>query len=104
MSCRVLARGVEQLLMNMTFAHAARLGLSSVSGEYIPTPKNEMVRNFFAQFGFSKVSEDEGRAEWVLDVSLFRPVPVFITLVEEPATDVVQNGAAELIGAGEAKA
>jgi FkbH-like protein len=90
MSCRVLTRGVEQFLMNHCVAHAARLGMSRVTGEYRPTAKNAMVKDFYAQFGFQKISEGEdGRTTWRLDVSEYLPATVFIRVKSEPlaATD-----------------
>src|SRR6202051_3723685 len=68
MSCRVLMRGVEQYMMNEIAEHALRLGLARVKGEYIPTAKNGMVRDFYGQLGFTRIAEDSGHASWVLDV------------------------------------
>ena len=74
MSCRVLGRGVEQYLMNHVFARARDLGLSKVSGEYLPTAKNGMVKDFWSRFGFSQVSE----SKWELAVDQFLPATVWI--------------------------
>jgi FkbH-like protein len=62
MSCRVLGRGVEQYLMNMIVAIAKERGLSKITGQYIPTSKNGMVKDFWAQFGFESA---DGR-HWTL--------------------------------------
>ena len=78
MSCRVLVRGVEQCVMNHVFALAAERGLAEVTGEYIPTAKNGMVRDFFAQFGFRKISE----TGWSRTTASYEPIPVFIQPVE----------------------
>jgi FkbH-like protein len=69
MSCRVLGRGVEQFLMNRIVQLARQRGLSKLSGEYIPTAKNGMVKEFWAQFGFD--SPDGLR--WVRVVSNYTP-------------------------------
>ena len=76
MSCRVLTRGVEQFIMNRVFEHAAQAGLTQVLGEYVPTVKNAMVRDFYRQFGFSPPSAGGNR--WVLDVAAYRPRETFI--------------------------
>jgi FkbH-like protein len=79
MSCRVLTRTVEQYLMTYVFEHAKRLGLNRVTGEYAPTAKNAMVRDFFSQFGFRKISEAaEGRTLWTLSVAEFQPPATYI--------------------------
>jgi predicted enzyme involved in methoxymalonyl-ACP biosynthesis len=91
MSCRVLARTVEQYLMTYVFDHAKRLGLDRVIGEYIPTAKNAMVRDFFAAFGFQKISEKaDGSTLWALGVHEFQP----------PATYIRQNEKASLTAIG----
>lgn len=73
MSCRVLARGVEEYLMNYVVSEAARLNLEVVAGTYIPTAKNAMVREFLAKFGFQKVRETaDGTTRWQLRVADYR--------------------------------
>lgn len=70
MSCRVLARGVEEYLMNYIVGEAARLNLGLVSGTYISTAKNAMVREFFAKFGFEKTGgTPDGLTRWRLRVA-----------------------------------
>ena len=69
MSCRVLKRGVELLVLNQLVAAARQRGLSSLRGEYIPTAKNALVRDHYSELGFERVSEDEsGHARWVLRI------------------------------------
>jgi FkbH-like protein len=70
MSCRVLARGVEEYLMDAIVQEAVRLKLNCVSGQYIPTVKNAMVKDFFAKFGFQKANESaDGITDWQLRVA-----------------------------------
>jgi FkbH-like protein len=79
MSCRVLSRGVEEYLMNRVVTDARRLGLTRIRGQYIPTPKNGMVRDFFARFGFEKIRVGEGGAiDWELDPAAYTYRQVFI--------------------------
>lgn len=82
MSCRVLQRGVESFTMNAIFAYAARLGAKRVVGQYIPTKKNDMVKDFFKGFGFEKVANgDGGASKWALAVDAYRPREIFMTPV-----------------------
>jgi len=84
MSCRVLARGVEQYAMNWVLAFAKAHGYQSVAGTYIPTAKNGMVREFFAQFGFEKVEERAGgETGWSLNVLSYVPRSVCMREGEE---------------------
>ena len=81
MSCRVLARGVEEYLMNYIVGEAARFNLEIVSGTYIPTAKNAMVKEFFAKFGFQKVREaGDGTSRWQLRVADYSYLKTFIQL------------------------
>jgi FkbH-like protein len=53
MSCRVLKRGVDATLMNYVVAQLMNLNVKHLQGEYIPTVKNELVRNLLANLGMS---------------------------------------------------
>ena len=79
MSCRVLARGVEHSLMSKLISIALEKQLKRIVGEYIPTAKNAMVKDFFAQFGFHRFSENEGRSVWHLDPGAYVPRTLFIS-------------------------
>jgi FkbH-like protein len=79
MSCRVLMRGVEQFVMNTIFEYAAREGIENVTGRYVATPKNAMVRNFYADFGFQMQDDDaNGTTTWSLPPSRYAPRPAFM--------------------------
>jgi FkbH-like protein len=78
MSCRVLTRGVEQFLMNHVVEYAARYGKQWVVGEYRPTAKNAMVRNFYEQFGFESSPGGDGATRWRLEVARYQPPVTFM--------------------------
>lgn len=79
MSCRVLKRGMESLLMNKLVADLAKRGVKRVTGVYIPTEKNAMVADFYGEFGFVKLAtEAGGRTSWVLSLGDYAEKPVFI--------------------------
>jgi FkbH-like protein len=82
MSCRVLQRGVESFTMNNIFSYAARQGAKRVTGHYLPTKKNDMVKGFFKSFGFEKIADGEGGAsQWALAVDAYQPRETFMTPV-----------------------
>jgi FkbH-like protein len=83
MSCRVLARGVEQFMMNRVFEHAKRLRLTRVTGEFIPTAKNGLVKDFFSRFGFSLLEGNNASSHWSLPTEAYRPAEVFIRVLED---------------------
>jgi len=89
MSCRVLTRGVEQYIMNEVFAIAQQQGLTTVTGRYVPTAKNGMVHDFFAQFGFAQIAEKDGETQWALTTDSYRPSRVFIKPLEKETVSAI---------------
>jgi len=79
MSCRVLKRNVEQLLLNELCALASSLGLSMIRGRYVPTAKNELVKDHYGNLGFRRVAQDaDGTSQYELNVSAFTPFETYI--------------------------
>ncbi len=69
MSCRVLKRGVEALLLNYLFAAAKKRGLSRLVGDYLPTAKNDLVREHYRTLGFTRIGDSAGgQTRWELRV------------------------------------
>ncbi len=54
MSCRVLKRGMEEFVVNGIIKTAAASGYIKISAEYLPTPKNGMVRDIYRKMGFQE--------------------------------------------------
>jgi FkbH-like protein len=75
MSCRVLKRGMEEFIVNQMVHQARTWRVHQLIGEYLPTPKNGMVRNLYAQMGFAP---HDGR--WRLDLGTFTGLKTFIRI------------------------
>ena len=58
MSCRVLKRGMEEFIVNEMVRTARENGFARIIGEYIPTQKNAMVRDLYANMGFVPVGNN----------------------------------------------
>lgn len=77
MSCRVLKRGMERFTLERILAIAKEKGFNRVTGEYIPTKKNGLVKEHYASLGFS----DGGNNLWHIDTgSPLTEQPIFITV------------------------
>jgi len=63
MSCRVLKRGMEEFIVNKILRTAADQGFRKVVGEYVPTPKNAMVKDLYEKMGFTRTGEGRFEAE-----------------------------------------
>jgi FkbH-like protein len=84
MSCRVLGRQVEPTTLNLIAGQAVRLGARRLVGEYIPTKKNEMVRDHYARLGFTVTEATAaGGSRAVLDLAAFEPAQTFIHVTED---------------------
>ena len=71
MSCRVLGRGVEQMVLREIGWHAERAGVRRLVGEYRPTERNMMVREHYEKLGFIQLSgSGEGPTEWEIRLPL----------------------------------
>ena len=60
MSCRVLKRGMEDAMLDTLVCDAGKMGLKAIIGYYYPTPKNNMVKEFYSRMGFEKIGEIDG--------------------------------------------
>jgi len=67
MSCRVLGRKVEHMVLREILEHARTAGIGKLRGIYKPTERNQLVVDHYARLGFSKVGEDgTGITRWEL--------------------------------------
>lgn len=74
MSCRVLGRKVEHMVLGHLVEQARAAGITKITGTYIPTDRNKLVIDHYAKLGFTKVDEDEsGRTRWEISVAEAKP-------------------------------
>ena len=57
LSCRIMGRGVEEIMMNQIIEKAKSSGIKRIKGEFIPTAKNRPAENFYEELGFKKENE-----------------------------------------------
>ena len=80
LSCRVIGRDVETALLSQIAENAKRIGAARLVGEFIPSGKNSLTKNFFQSHKF-KMSKNE----WVLEldsITLESPAWVKVTTDE----------------------
>ncbi len=66
MSCRALGRGVEDVFLMEVLDFLKRRGITTVTGEYLPTAKNQQVESFYAKHGFRAADSREGGTSYVI--------------------------------------
>jgi predicted enzyme involved in methoxymalonyl-ACP biosynthesis len=85
MSCRVLGRKVEFMVLREILEHARHAGIRKLLGVYIPSERNRLVRDHYEKLGFISVSEEpSGVTRWELEVASAQP--------QEAAMKVVSLG------------
>jgi FkbH-like protein len=79
MSCRVLGRGVETAFLAAIVSAARAAGATTLVGRFVPTAKNEQVRNLYRDHGFRA----EGADTFVLALTDSIAVPRHIRLATD---------------------
>ncbi len=78
MSCRVLQRGVEQFALNELAESARKLGCRRLTGAFIPTEKNGLVKDHYERLGFRSAGGDGTSTLWELDLNGFAGLKTYI--------------------------
>jgi FkbH-like protein len=69
MSCRVMDRGVERAFLRFVENDLNSSGVARVNSEYVPTPKNGMVRGFWEDMGYKAIEGTEsGGARYMAEL------------------------------------
>ncbi len=69
MSCRVLGRRVEHMVLREIVQQARARGIERLVGRYLPTERNGMVREHYAKLGFRLAADENGATTWELDTA-----------------------------------
>jgi FkbH-like protein len=79
MSCRVLGRGAEDLLLAHLLNQAMkRPGTRKVRASYAATAKNQQVRDFYPKHGFTLLREGPESTDWSIDLVAPQAYPDWI--------------------------
>ena len=69
MSCRVLKRDMEYAMLDGLVRECLRRKITKIYGYYYPTRKNQMVKDFYKDMGFSRTDlADNGDSVWEFSV------------------------------------
>jgi FkbH-like protein len=84
MSCRVLGRRVEHMVLREILEHARAAGVRTLRGTYAPTERNKLVVDHYAKLGFAKVGEESsGATRWELAVADAEPESAPMRIVRQ---------------------
>jgi FkbH-like protein len=76
LSCRVIGRGVESILLSQVATSVRSRSGRELVGEYLPTGKNALVADFYPRHDFSPVGENR----WIKNLSEAIPAPGYIRI------------------------
>lgn len=82
MSCRVLNRQLERATLNFLVSLAKAADVRGLIGEYIPTDRNGIVKDHYANLGFECTLMGDNESRWYLDVSSYAPHGVPIEVIQ----------------------
>jgi len=77
LSCRIMGRGVEEIMISQIIENARLSGIKRVKGEFIPTAKNKPAENFYEKLGFKKENEF-----WVFNTEDQIKIPEHIKVIK----------------------
>ena len=81
MSCRVLGRKVEYLVLQELVQRARLRGARRLIGLFLPTERNGLVSDHYAQLGFAHVeTAHDGSERWSLELDSFAPTALPIAV------------------------
>lgn len=83
LSCRVLGKEIEKSIMNFCFNKAKRAKAKYLTCEYIPNPKNPIVREFLEDNKFSFFKKEKNIELWRFEVKGNFPSPKFIKIISK---------------------
>jgi FkbH-like protein len=70
MSCRVLGRCVEKMVLRELIEHGRRHGIRKLIGTYRPTERNKLVEEHYAKLGFTQTArQPDGTTVWEFDIN-----------------------------------
>jgi len=82
MSCRVLKRGMEQLMLNVMVEECLKRGVTLIRGHYIPSNKNGMVKYLYKDAGFSLVEiGEDSNSVWECLANNYKKQTAYIELI-----------------------
>ncbi len=96
LSCRVMARGIEDALLLHVANQARAVGVSTLRAWFLPTPKNAPAAEFYGRMGMCAVGDNgDGGVCWEWDLaseSANAPMPEWLTVSVETGESTGNGG------------
>jgi len=82
LSCRVIARRVEETMLSYIFEEAVKEGVKTIIGSFISTHRNNPAKEFYKSNGFKLVEECEGSQKWQIGTEKKYNYPEIIKIIK----------------------
>jgi FkbH-like protein len=76
LSCRILGKKIEEQFLNYALNELKSIGAKKVLAKYIATKKNGQAKDFYGRMGFKKISSEENKDVWQVDLNNFEFKPL----------------------------
>jgi FkbH-like protein len=70
MSCRVLGRRVENMVLKHILEHAKERGIHRLRGVYLPTDRNALVAEHYPKLGFAEIAEESASEKKIYELEV----------------------------------
>jgi FkbH-like protein len=83
MSCRVIGRNVEYTFFDQIVKRLQEKGIHELRAEFISTSKNQQVEKFYDNLGFTLISSEKNKRQYLLKLSEYESKQINYILVTE---------------------
>ncbi|MBF0194404.1 MAG: HAD family hydrolase [Magnetococcales bacterium] len=74
MSCRVLKRRVEEFVLDQLVTAAKKHGITALQGVWIPSSRNDLVKDHYANLNFKFIRQESCSTYWQLAIDDYKPL------------------------------
>lgn len=83
LSCRVIGRSAENVMVRRLAELGAQMGTGTLIGEYVPSARNAQVAGFYERLGFVGLPAADGIQRWSWDLDAGLPaVPDWLQIID----------------------
>ncbi len=72
MSCRIFKRNMEYAMIDALIKEAKKVGIETIYGYYCKTSKNNMVKTFYKDIGFTLINQSDNESSWKMNIKDYK--------------------------------
>ena len=71
LSCRIIGRKIEEEFLGNILLKLQSLGVDTVQAQYIKSPKNDLVKNFYEKMHFNRISSNNNKTKYSMNLKKY---------------------------------